>query len=36
MPFMGVWVILPLGALAMVAVAGLFLLTADAQQEVLE
>src|SRR4029077_8452458 len=28
LPFMGIWVILPLGALAMVALAGLFLLTA--------
>jgi hypothetical protein len=36
LPFMGIWVIVPLGALAMVALAGLFLLTADAQQEVLE
>jgi hypothetical protein len=36
LPFMGIWVVVPLGALAMVALAGLFLLTADAQQEVLE
>jgi hypothetical protein len=36
LPFMGIWVIVPLGALALVAVAGLFLLTSDSKQEVLE
>jgi len=36
MPFMGFWVILPLGALAMVAVAGLFLLAAESPEEAME
>jgi hypothetical protein len=33
LPFLGLWVIVPLGALAMVAVAALFLVAAEPQQE---
>lgn len=36
LPFMGLWVILPLGALAMVAVAALFLLGAESPEEAME
>lgn len=36
LPFMGFWVMLPLGALAMVAVAALFLLAAESPEEVME
>jgi uncharacterized membrane protein len=36
LPFMGFWVMLPLGALAMVAVAALFLLAAESPEEAME
>lgn len=36
LPFLGFWVILPLGALAIVAVAALFLLAAESPREVME
>jgi hypothetical protein len=36
LPFMGIWVILPLGALALVAVAALFLIAAESPEETME
>lgn len=36
LPFMGLWVFLPLGALAMVAVAALFLIAAESPEEAVE